>query len=434
MKTSPAPILCATDFSPPAAEAATVAAKLAQRHAASLLLVHVAEVGNARTTVALEKRLETEADRLRKYGAQVESILIDDHRHAAALVAYIKKTWPELVVVGSSVKGAMDRWAFGSVSEEIAESSPVPTLVVRNASTFAAWDWTSARLRLLLALDLHASSDGVLRWARQFQRVGPCDLLACHVNWRTPQWDEATGLSVLANPPALQQRLERDLRKKIRDQLGNEVDSVLVRPFFGDPGPCVVGIARETEAHLIVVGAHQRRGIHRLAQFSVSRDILHQSALNVVCVPVTATFDARAAHIPEYRRVLVATDFSELGNTAVPAACGACAPGGLVRIVHVITPRESRRRERTGAADLRLQLRGLVPDACAGRLQPPEIEVVVHDDIAAGLCAETERFGADLVCLASHGLGASRALHGSVAKAVLKHIRRPLLIVRRPDE
>jgi nucleotide-binding universal stress UspA family protein len=54
--------------------------------------------------------------------------------------------------------------------------------------------------------------------------------------------------------------------------------------------------------------------------------------------------------------------------------------------------------------------------------------------VAAAICEEAERFGADLVCLASHGLGASRALHGSVTKSVLKKIRRPLLVIRRPEE
>jgi nucleotide-binding universal stress UspA family protein len=55
-------------------------------------------------------------------------------------------------------------------------------------------------------------------------------------------------------------------------------------------------------------------------------------------------------------------------------------------------------------------------------------------DVAQAICGEADRFGADLVCLSSHGLGASRALHGSVTKAVLKKIRRPLLVIRRPDE
>jgi nucleotide-binding universal stress UspA family protein len=192
-------------------------------------------------------------------------------------------------------------------------------------------------------------------------------------------------------------------------------------------------MAEERKAHLIAVGAHQRHGIHRLAQFSVSRDVLHQATLNVVCIPVHAKFDGRDAHIPDFRRVLVATDFSELGNTAVPYACGACAIGGLVKIIHVASPRAAKRG--TGwSSDVRTQLRALIPEETGARCQPPEVEVVAHRDVATAICAEADRFGADLVCLASHGLGASRALHGSVAKAVLKQIHRPLLVVRRPKD
>jgi len=44
------------------------------------------------------------------------------------------------------------------------------------------------------------------------------------------------------------------------------------------------------------------------------------------------------------------------------------------------------------------------------------------------------RFGADLVVLATHGLGASQALHGSVTKTGRRKIRRPLLVIRRPEE
>ena len=75
---------------------------------------------------------------------------------------------------------------------------------------------------------------------------------------------------------------------------------------------------------------------------------------------------------------------------------------------------------------------GLVPDETGTRCQPPEVQLLVDDDVAKAICSEADRFGADVVCMASHGLGASRALHGSVTKAVLKRIRRPLLVIRRP--
>jgi nucleotide-binding universal stress UspA family protein len=222
----------------------------------------------------------------------------------------------------------------------------------------------------------------------------------------------------------------------VRDQLGDDVSTVVVRPYFGDPAPCVVEIASELKAQLIAVGAHQRQGLSRLTGFSVSRELLHHSATNVVCVPVTAKFDPREAHLPEFRRVLVGTDFSALGDAAVPFACAACAVGGLVKIIHVAAPRlRSLRKAGTGwNTDLREQLRGLIPYETGARCQPPQIEVLESRDVAAAICEEAERFGADLVCLASHGLGASRALHGSVTKSVLKKIRRPLLVIRRPEE
>jgi len=188
---------------------------------------------------------------------------------------------------------------------------------------------------------------------------------------------------------------------------------------------------------LIAVGAHQRRGMDRLMHFSVSRELLHESDANVVCVPITAKFNPREAHIPDFHRVLVATDFSDVGNAAVPYACAACCVGGLVKIIHVIPPpahSPGGPESRPSMIELKDHLLSLVPLETGARCQPPEVEVIEHADVAAAICAEAGRFVADLVCLASHGLGASRALHGSVTKAVLGKLQRPLLVIRRTEE
>jgi nucleotide-binding universal stress UspA family protein len=436
MKSKDRFILSASDFSAHANDAATVAAKLALRRGEKLLVAHATDSPRASVRTVLKSRLEAEAERLKSFGVEVEALLLDGAKPSQVLVNYIRKAEPSLVVVGCGVKSAMDRWAVGSFSEAVAESSPVPTLVVRNPAAFESWDWTKGRLSILLALDFYASSDVVLRWAKEFQSAGPCDLVACHVNWRMPSVEESGTAASPANPETLQHRLERDLHKKVRDQLGDDAVEVIVRPYFGDPGPCIVEIATEKKAQLIAVGTHQRHGLHRLAQFSISREVLHEADVNVICIPVSASFDAREAHIPDFRRVLVATDFSELGNAAIPFACAACSIGGLVKMIHVTPPRvPTKRHVRTGwSGDYRAQLRALIPNEIGARCQPPEVEVLEDNDVAKAISAEAERFGADAVCMASHGLGASRALHGSVTKAVLKRLRRPLLIIRRPEE
>ncbi|HTO02199.1 MAG TPA: universal stress protein, partial [Opitutus sp.] len=271
-------ILCATDFSPRAIAAASVAAKLAFRRSEKLQLVHACDASRAATIAAAAKYLEAELQRLKRTGAEVVSLLIKGRRPSAAVLEHIQAAKPTLVVVASGIKGPVDRWAVGSFSEFIAESSPVPTLVVRNPAAFESWDWTSDRLKILLALDRYASSDIVLRWARNFQKGGPCDLVSCHVNRHMPTVEELAMPGVQpTNPPALQSQLERELHKKVRDQLGDDASEIVVRPHLGAEGPCIVDIAREVHAHLIAVGTHQRHGFSRVVQFSISRELLHEA-------------------------------------------------------------------------------------------------------------------------------------------------------------
>ena len=428
-------VLCATDFSSHAHDAATVAAKLALRRGENLRLVHATDSPGEGMRALLQERLEKEVARLQTLGVAAEAILLEGARPSGELLASIEREPPSLVVVGCAGKGVIDRWALGSFSERIAERSPVPTLIVRNPAIFEAWDWTKSRLTVLLALDFHASSDVVLRWAKEFRRTGPCDLVACHVNWRTPALGDPPTIGAAVNGTAVQHRLEQDLQKKVRDQIGDDAVETIVQPCFGDPGPSIVEIAERRKAQLIAIGAHQRRGLRRLAQFSVSREVLHLSTMNVVCVPISAQFDAHEAHIPDFRRVLVTTDFSELGNAAVPYACAVSGTGGIVRIIHVTPPRRAARRVKpNGASELEEKLRALVPNEAVGRCHPVQVDVLENGDVPKAICREAERFGADVVCLASHGLGGSRGWHGSVAKAVLKQLKRPLLIIRRPDE
>lgn len=430
-------ILCATDFSEHAVAAATVAGKLALRRAENLRLVHVIDARSIGALNTTRKRLEAEARRLRQPGTAVEAVLLEGLRAVKILVEYIRLHRPVLLVMSSAVLPTHDRWAVGSMAEQLAEASPVPTLIVRDPAAFETWDWTKERLKILLALDRYATSDVVLRWAKVFSAAGPCDLVSCYINWRMPRGgDQELVPGRPVNPAPLQERLELELRRKIRDQIGDDASEIVVRPYFGEPAPCIVEIAGEVKAQLVAVGTHQRSVLGRLAHASVSRELLHQAAMNVVCVPVTAQFDPREAHIPVIKRVLVATDFSAVGNAAVPFACTVCGSGGLVKIIHVTAPKKakSRRGGDGGAGDLTAQLQALVPNEARERWLPPEVEVIADADVALAICREAERFAADVVCVASHGVGLSRAFHGSVTKAVLKQIRRPLLVFRRAEE
>src|ERR1041384_2728571 len=134
-------IACGTDFSKSAMEAANVAVAIAKRTGDGTLLFHViSHVGfgsiPAELVAAFEVRhresLDKEATRLRAMGATVkEELLIG--LPDEAILQHVKPGSTRLVVVGSLGSRSPERWQLGSISEHMAERSPVPTLVVRDS-------------------------------------------------------------------------------------------------------------------------------------------------------------------------------------------------------------------------------------------------------------------------------------------------------------
>ena len=478
----PSPIICGTDFSENAAQAATVAAVLAARSGKPLLLVHVADEFNARGDdheklaaflSPAAKQLRTEASRLKKAGAGVETKVLTGEVPGRAIQELGKKRAASLVVVSSVSKTAFDRWTLGSVSEHLAQADPVPTLVVRSAAPFEAWARGERPLKVFVAADFTTVSDAALEWVRVLRDLGPCDIVVAHAN-RPAEDSERLGVfpGITENPPEVKRVLERDLRKRVHAQLGKENVRIVVEPMRDQSDAQLIELAVEAQADLIVVGTHQRHGLERLGHTSVSRGILRHAPMSVACVPAAA-FAEIGRRIPEIRRVLVATDFSELGDHAAPYAYALLGEGGTVVLLHVAQPmrlpnpvsldpgslmnlaaEEHNARLREAAE----RLRALIPSGAEKRgvasavevIEPAarkdlphvgmhygimgEAHVIESADPAKAICQAAERFGADVICLGSHGRsGFSAALMGSVAQSVMAQSHRPVLVVRPPS-
>ena len=153
--------------------------------------------------------------------------------------------------------------------------------------------------------------------------------------------------------------------------------------------------------------------------------------------------------IPTYRKLLVTTDFSPLGNAAIPYAYAVLLKrGGTVTLCHVIdvpglpnplyahySPGRvlsGKEREELRQALLRA-LEALVPEeARKQRVVATEVRVVeTQGAVHEAICQEASAVDADLIVMASHGhSGMARLLLGSVAERVLRSADRPVLIVR----
>lgn len=149
----------------------------------------------------------------------------------------------------------------------------------------------------------------------------------------------------------------------------------------------------------------------------------------------------------QIRTILLPTDFSECGNSALVSATSLARKfNASIICLHVIEPivptvGYSGMTEPLPIADITEQLEDSAErelpklaecDECSGL----EIEeVIVHGDAAAEIVRVAKERSVDLIVIASHGrTGLGRILFGSTAEAVVRHATCPVLVVKPATE
>jgi nucleotide-binding universal stress UspA family protein len=443
-------IVCGTDFSIPAGNAAKVAAALARRSNSVLRLWHAVEPSGLEFVPKesvdlyrkkLRRKLVTEGNRLREMGADVvEGLALGRPHEVLAHAAPPAKA--DLIVVSSIGQFAPSRWLVGSVAEKTAQLAQVPTLVVRDHETLLDWANGKRTLKVFVGYDFSASADAALHWVASLQRIGVCHTVVTYVSWPPKEtWRFGTGSrsKQIENDPEIRTLLERDLKERCAQAFGTEMPELRIVSSWGSVDERLLELATTEKADVIVLGTNQRHGLSRFWLGSVSRRILNHTSMNVVCVPAVAEPNWVQKPIPMYRQVLAPTDFSLPGNRAIAFAYGAVPRGGEVRLVHVIPPVGGfkRQTETANALDakrkqeLAARLEALTPADAASRGIRSKVEIVEHEHPAAAICQAAERSGADLICIGSHGRsGFKKKLLGSVTESLLQRSNRPVLVIR----
>jgi len=291
------PIVCGTDFSATATEATNIAAAMARRLTSRLVLVHADEFYRSSLVsdptvieAAISERrveLNSEAERLRDLGTQVEEKSLFGTAFDE-LVATAAKSKARFIVVGAIGHGLARRLLVGSIADRTAETSPVPTLVVRPKSRLAAWIDGKHVLKVLVGYDFSAASDTALGWMNELGKIGKLETTVLYTNWPP---DEARRLGYegplpfAVNPTEIQKNLEGDLKKRIAKFLPKQKATAIVEPGWGTPEGYLFQMASRRNVDLIVVGTHQRRGLGRVLLGSVSRAVLHHAKVSVAVVP-----------------------------------------------------------------------------------------------------------------------------------------------------
>ena len=310
----------------------------------------------------------------------------------------------------------------------------------------AAKDGSAAELTALVGLEGVDGGADLVRFTASLRRRGRCDVTFLHLYWPVEEFARL-GLPGPRDPLTV----DPDVVKSLEPQLHALVDALPgegrvkldIEPAFGAPAANLTLAAEGQPYDLLIVGSHRRHGLARVVKGSVAQSLAHQaSRIPVVCVPVAPEMVGGRAPIglPRLLTVLAPTDLSAIGNAAVPHAYALLrGTGGVVELCFVhehslASPAFAYDPPVHLTADERdaieKQLRALVPGEAEALGITTHLSVIDGGKPAETLVAAAERLNGDAISLGSHGRsGVPRAMLGSVAEAVVRHARRPVLIV-----
>lgn len=210
--------------------------------------------------------------------------------------------------------------------------------------------------------------------------------------------------------------------------------------------PADEGILMEIDlrhADLVVMSTHGRSGISRLVYGSVAEAVVAHSLAPILLIRVAKT-ELPIQPLRANPQILVPLDGSAFAETALTHATeiARVLDGELVlmRVVvpppqwvdpMVVLPYPSEEVVAREELDARAYLQNLVHQLQTDGLR---VRAILQVGRAADvILRECKACDADLVVMATHGRsGVNRAMHGSVAMAILHHTTRPVLLVHPP--
>jgi nucleotide-binding universal stress UspA family protein len=292
---------------------------------------------------------------------------------------------------------------------------------------------------LLVPLDFSPSSKRALAYAVDLTgRTGAALHLA---------YVEETAENVLSEgerPPVPSYKLREQFEARAREalephDLSAEDDRLAFHTNRSEAvAPSLIQTAKSTDADLIVMGTHGRRGVQRAIYGSVAEEVLRAAPTPVLTTRQREQQDPPQVSDPSVERIVVPVDFSDLSRSALRyAAQFAPVYDVPMRLVHAVeeptfppgygtSSPKMKVREAKERAEEELQSWG---EALVG--EGVRVSYVVHRGDPGDVVVQATGQAGTLTVMGTRGLsGARRTMLGSVTEAVIREARGPVLAGR----
>jgi nucleotide-binding universal stress UspA family protein len=308
-------LLVPTDGSPRDDEAIALARHLADRFAASIVLLRVETPFVSLDEVVTDHHgLEARVRDLRAAGLDVRHF-VGYGQPATGIAEAADELHADLILMAPHQRTHLEAWLHPSVTEHAVAHSPVPLLVLPEHALASGSGGFLQLPEAHIVVPLDGSDVGeqalpfALAFARAYHR--PLTLLRV-VTPRRLAGAGPEGYRISLQAQAQQEHEARtylaSMRRHLTGDRGVAVQSVVLR---GDAERMIVHFAITHEGSLFVLSTHGRRGISRLIAGSVSTAVMRASPLPLLMVPPLARADAweneRAQHIRAREGALSAT-------------------------------------------------------------------------------------------------------------------------------
>ena len=293
---------------------------------------------------------------------------------------------------------------------------------------------------ILVAADFSGPSRAAFRAACAMADSEQSRVIVLNVTESTPYQGMGVPVGEMGVPMPLPVESTPEEVEEVRERLRAAYPSTRgVKPerrvCDGRPAEEILRAAKANGADLIVMGTHGRTGLHRLLVGSVAEAVLQRSACPVLTLhaPEDGLPASQSIHV-----VLHPTDLSERAEAALRVAAGMARDHDAELVILYVAPMAAIYGGTFPGVPIDPEISRLAIEdrlrelghACGG----VSVQCNVREgDAAEEILRVQKEAQADMIVMGTHGrTGMGRLLMGSVAEAVLRRARCPVLTLKVP--